>query len=187
MPEKELEAIKNTLKAWDFNVNLFEVSPELPLKQVSVYLEGEPELQVVIYFLSDLLKLDPQVNEVSEQMDESGTDLLQIFMQFPLELNEKAISDLARFMHMINWSTPIGAFGINESQKILYYRNVIECMQNGPDPELVADTVNGMELFARQRFDLLQKISSGEKSLDEILEELRANNQFDMEFPGYDL
>ena len=66
MPEKELEAIKNTLEAWDFNADLCEVSPELPLKQVSVILDEKPQLQVVIYFLSDLLKLDSQINEISD-------------------------------------------------------------------------------------------------------------------------
>ena len=120
------------------------------------------------------------------QMEESNSDLLQLFIRFPLEYKESSLSDLARFMHMINWSTSIGAFGINESQKLIYYRYVIECLAEGPDPELVADAVSGMEFYARQRFNLLETISSGEKSLNQVVEELKINNQFETEFPGYD-
>ena len=187
MPEKELEAIKNALVEWDFNVDLFEISPELPLKQISVFLSDDPQLQVIIYHLSDLLALDPGTQEAAKQMQDKKTDLLQLFIRLPIEVKEETASDISRLLHMINWSTPIGAFGVNESQKLLYYRHVIECMSDGPQPELVVDVVNGMDLYVKQRFEILQIVSSGEKSLLSVLEELKTAGQFEVEFPGYSL
>ena len=187
MPEKELEAIKNALTEWNFNVDLFEIAPELPLKQITVHLSEEPQLQVIIYHLSDLLALDEGTLEAARQMQEKQTDLLQLFIRLPIEVKSETIGDLSRLLHMINWSTPIGSFGVNESQKLLYYRHVIECMADGPRPELVVDVVNGMDLYVKQRFDILQTVSSGEKSLAAVLEDLKTNGKFEAEFPGFDL
>lgn len=189
MPDKILKDIYNELQKWEFEVNLFELDEELPLQQLTVKFDADPVSHMVIYFLSDLLKIEPNEDDkaVIDQLKEGQTDLLQLFVRIPLDYSKQTVSDLARLMHMINWSTPLGYFGLNESQGTLYYRYVLECSNEAVDPALIADIVNGMEFYFSERFEILETIATGKQTLNEVLEELKANNQFEAEFPGYDL
>jgi len=88
---------------------------------------------------------------------------------------------------MANWSTPVGAFGMNESQKVIYYRHVFEVMGDEPSVDMVMETVNAMAYFAQSRIDSLKSIASGEMSLYTYIKELERLNTKSEEFPGYDL
>ena len=135
MNETALLNIKSVLEEWDFQVELTPVVESLPVQQLTIALEETNGLQMVIFFLNDLLKVTTEDGELAAELDETQTDFLQLFIRFPFELLESAYPDLARLILMINWSTPVGAFGLNEVQQNLYYRQVFECLGDSPDSE----------------------------------------------------
>ncbi len=181
-----LQDLKLVLEEWDFQAELAPITESLPVEQLTVSLE-ESGLRMVIFFLNDLLKATMRDSELASELDKEQTDFLQLFIRFPFDLQESAYPDLARLLLMINWSTPVGAFGLNEAQKNLYYRQVFECLDNVLDTNLVADAVSGMQYYAALRFDLLKAVATGEKTLAQILVELESEGSRKEAFPGYDL
>jgi len=158
--------------------------------QLTVSLPQAPPLQIVGFFLNDLLRLasaDTDLPVMEESGMESSTDFLQLFIRFPFDFSEQTTSDLARLLLMINWTTPVGAFGINEPQKIIYYRQVFEWQNNQEQPGLVLDAVSAMEFYASLRFERIRAMASGEQTMAGLLLELDRNNTRNEEFPGYDL
>lgn len=182
-----LQKIKAVLEEWGFQVELAPIAESLPVQQLTVRLEEVNELRVVIFFLSDLLKATTEDAELVAALAEERTDFLQLFIRFPFELQESAYADLARLLLMLNWSTPVGAFGLNEAQQNLYYRQVFECLDGAPEPALVAEAVGGMQYYAALRFDLLKVVASGEQTLAQVLAQLEAEGRRKETFPGYDL
>ncbi len=187
MNETTLQKIKLVLEELDFQVEMAPIAESLPVQQLTVALEEANGLQMVIFFLSDLLKATMEDGELVSALAEGETDFLQLFIRFPFELQESAYADLARLILMINWSTPVGAFGLNEVQHNLHYRQVFECLEDVPDPGLVADAVSGMQYYAALRFDLLKAVAVGEETLAQVLAELESEGRRKEAFPGYDL
>ncbi len=158
--------------------------------QLTVSLPQAQSLQIVGFFLSDLLRLGSGEDEVSTadaSSMEDGIDFLQLFIRFPFDFSEENSSDLARLMMMINWTTPVGAFGINEPQKIIYYRQVLEWHDHQTDPGPVLDVVNAMEYYTAFRYKRIQEFAAGEMTITKFLQELRDTSTLNEEFPGYDL
>ncbi len=171
-------------------------SYEVPLnedntkEQLVVVLEKDSDLALTIFYLSDLLELantDPDASLISQEFNDSKVDFLQFYIRFPFDFKKEAISDLARLILMANWSTPIGAFGMNESQKVIYYRHVLEVMGDEPSIDLVMETVNAMAYYSQLRINSLNLIASGVMSLYTYIKDLVRLNTKAEEFPGYDL
>lgn len=159
-------------------------------QQLVVVLDKETELALTIFFLSDLLELvnsDQEASLVTQEFNKSNVDFLQLYIRFPFDFKDESMSDLARMILMANWSTPVGAFGMNESQKVIYYRHVFEVMGDEPSVDMVMETVNAMAFFAQSRIDSLKTIASGEMSLYTYIKDLERLNTKAEEFPGYDL
>ncbi|MEM5774375.1 MAG: hypothetical protein AAGU05_05180 [Anaerolineaceae bacterium] len=158
--------------------------------QLTVSLPQAPPLQIVGFFLSDLLRLgaggDDNLEE-DEGEGEGNIDFLQLFIRFPFEFADAAAPELARLMMMINWTTPVGTFGINEPQKIIYYRQVLQWQEGVTDPQLVLSTISGMEYYAAYRYKRIQAFASGEMNMVDFMQDLEATNTLNEEFPGYDL
>jgi len=158
--------------------------------QIVVVLDKESDLALTIFFLSDLLELansDQETSLVTQEFNKSNVDFLQLYIRFPFDFKDESMPDLARLILMANWSTPVGAFGMNESQKVIYYRHVFEVMGDEPSVDMVMETVNAMAYFAQSRIDSLKSIASGEMSLYTYIKELERLNTKSEEFPGYDL
>lgn len=188
--KKFLQDLQEGLLNQGYNTHDVRINEESTNHQLVVVIDEEKKLNLTVFFLSDLLNLSSSQSEISEikqEFEESKVDFLQLNIRFLFDFHEKTTPDLARLILMANWSTPIGAFGLNESQKIIYYRHVFESMGNEPSVDLVLEAVNAMAYYAQLRFDSLNLIASSEKSLDIYLSELDEQNKKSEEFPGYDL
>jgi hypothetical protein len=116
-----------------------------------------------------------------------GFDFLQLFLQLPFSIAPDTIPDLSRLLLMINWSTPVGAFGLNESQNILYYRHVFQYIDQPVDSDVFVEAVDTMAHYIEQYTSLVHTVATGSQSLSEILEKLEAEGRKAEVFPGYDL
>jgi hypothetical protein len=184
---KELEI---SLKDQGYKTHLVPLDEKEVSHQIVVNIDEETNLKLTIFIIGDLINLSSnqeELNEISKELSESKVDFLQLFIRFPFGFLKETIPDLARLVLMANWSTPIGAFGLNESQKILFYRHVFERIGNEPGVNLIVEAVNAMAFYAKLRFESLELIASGEKTLADYLLELDTENLRSEEFPGYDL
>jgi hypothetical protein len=187
MNASTLQNIQLLLDEWGFRTELAPIAVSVPAQQLTVVLDEIDGLPMTIFFLGDLLKATLKDSEITTALDEEETDFLQLFIRFPFEPQENSYADLARLILMINWSTPVGSFGLNEVQKQVYYRKVFESQEGETDPGLVADAVSGMQYYAELRLDLLRTVATGAKTLGQVLSELEAEGRREETFPGYDL
>ena len=190
MNKNLLQILKNNLQEMGYPSNLILLTNNESGFQLVVDLDDEVDLKLSIFFLGDLLNTastQEDVKAISKELSENQVDFLQLFIRYPFDFKPTIVSDLARFILMANWSTPIGGFGLNESQGILYYRHVFEYMGDEPGENMILEAVNAMAFYAKLRFESLQLIASGDLSLDEYLNELDRAQRRSEEFPGYDL
>ena len=185
-----LDQLETRLQDQDYRTNLVPLDEEATIFQLAVDIDEEHGLRMTVFYLGDLLNIaaeQEEIEEIAENLDEKKADFLQLFIRFPVEFRSEASADLARLLLMINWSTPLGAFGVNESQQIIYYRHVFECMGEEPTVDLVLEAVNAMTYYAAERFESISLIASGQIALDVYVHELELLNRKGEEFPGYDL
>ncbi len=190
MNNKYLEDIQKSLQSLGFDTHLLQVNENVMKYQLGIIVDQELDLQLSVFFLGDMLEVissEENDSEISKEFSEQKVDFLQLYIKYPIDFKSSTISDLARLILMANWSTPIGAFGLNESQKTIYYRHVFECMENEPGENLVIEAINAMAYYAGLRYESLSLIASGEMSLDEYLNKLEQEDLRAEEFPGYDL
>ena len=161
-----------------------------PVSQITVSLPQAQPLVLVGLFPGDLFQLSQADSAEAAEMEEVAEafpDLLQLFIQFPVEFSAQTLPDLARLLMMFNWITPVGAFGIHERKKIVYYRQVLLCPSEGFEPGQVLETVNGMEYYASLRSERIRQIAVGEVALADWMQTLDETQTWDEELPGYDL
>ncbi|MBW6473790.1 MAG: hypothetical protein K0B14_11730 [Anaerolineaceae bacterium] len=190
MNKNLLKILNNYLQEMGYKSNLIPLNNNESGYQLVVDLDDEVDLKLTIFFLGDLLNAastQEGVDEISKELSKNQVDFLQLFIRYPFDFKPSTVPDLARLILMANWSTPIGGFGLNESQGILYYRHVFECMGDEPGENMILEAVNAMAFYAKLRFESLQLIASGDLSLVEYLDELDRDNRRSEEFPGYDL
>ena len=179
-----------------YPVTLGNLSDDLPVAALLVSLSNEAQqagIQLVAYFLGDLERTLAALQQAqtaggAPEQPATGTedDYLQLFIRFPFEVAPQALPDLARLIHMINWSTPVGVFGMQEQQGMVYYRHIFRALQSTPSTADFVEAVDQMAYYSQLRFALLQSIASGKQSLDSLLIALDAAQQRTEVFPGYD-
>jgi hypothetical protein len=182
-----LNAYEDLLEANDFEILELAPGETQPVQQLFVDLGDDVVLSLV--FLSQMKEQvqETATREVLETMESTRTDFLQFFINFPFEVQEQAFSDLARLLLMLNWGISVGALGMNESRKIVYYRQVMECFGQAPSPERVVETVNGMMYYANLYIEIIRDVAVGEASLEGVLAAIESANLREEVFSGYDL
>lgn len=188
--KNKLKEIKEGLLQLGYEVFEVPLNEDNTKQQIVVVLDKGSDLALTIFYLRDLLDFsstDQEVSQITQEFNESKVDFLQLYIRFPFDIKGETLPDLARLILMANWSIPVGAFGMNESQKVIYYRNVFEVLGEEPSVEMVLEAVNAMTYFAQSRFDSLKAIASGEMSLYTYITDLERLNTKAEEFPGYDL
>ncbi|MDO9086878.1 MAG: hypothetical protein Q7U53_11800 [Anaerolineaceae bacterium] len=185
-----LKLLENKLNDQGYQSYLVPLDEKMLQHQIVIDLDSEINLKLTIFIIGDLISLSSdhaELNQISKELSDANVDFLQLFIRFPFGFLKETIPDLARLILMANWSTPIGAFGLNEAQNIIFYRHVFERLGEEPGVNLIVEAVNAMAFYAKLRFESLEIIASGEKTLAGYLRDLDEENLRSEEFPGYDL
>ncbi len=185
-----LNKLEDKLPEFGYQLSREPFSKDENSYQLIVNLDEDLDLKLSIFLLGDLLSIaatQEGIGEISREFSENQVDFLQLFIQFPFDFQTDVVPDMARLILMANWSTPIGSFGMNELQKLLYYRQVFECVGDEPGENVVVEAVNAMAFYSKLRYESLSLIANAEITLDEYLKNLKEENRWSEEFPGYDL
>ena len=99
----------------------------------------------------------------------SNDTLLQTLAYIPYDLNPKTLPEVARLMHIINREVDMPGFGIDEAQKLMFYRCVIPCVNGVLDTRLVelylAATSVALETFMKA----ITIVASGGATVDSLM------------------
>jgi len=99
----------------------------------------------------------------------SERNLLQTITYLPFQLQEKTLADVARMLHNLNKELDMPGFGIDEKEKLIFYRCVIACLDRVIDKRLLDLCLNTSRFICETFLHAIALIVSGTTSIDEVL------------------
>ncbi len=95
--------------------------------------------------------------------------LLQTLAYLPFELQKEAGSEIGRLLHLLNRDIDLPGFGMDETQKLIFYRLVVPCI-DGEVHEKVIEMLLGTTKVAVETFiEAIRVVASGEMTVEKIL------------------
>lgn len=143
---------------------------KLNLQDVMAYLEEkklEPQLQKETQQLYLLFTIDKVQFPLFLRVDENSK-ILQLFMFMPCTLEEKAIPDTARILHLLNKEIDIPGFGMEEKASVIFYRWVIPTLSGEIDEKMLDSFLVAIPQISRICFPIVASVASGKMRYDAL-------------------
>jgi hypothetical protein len=99
--------------------------------------------------------------------------LLQIITYLPFRVLDKTLADTARLLHILNRDLDMPGFGIDESEKLIFYRSVIPAIHHTIDAQVFAMYLATSRVACTTFLRPIGMIVSGVTSLDVVLKEIK--------------
>lgn len=147
------------------------MSFDLSQNSLLKYLKDQ-ELKPILQKETNQIYLILEVNKIEVPVffgirEESS--LLQILAYLPYQLQEKAFGDTARMLHLLNKELDMPGFGMDEKEKLIFYRNVIPCLDSKVHPQLLNMHLATTRLACETFMYGIGVIASGSVSADEMM------------------
>lgn len=106
----------------------------------------------------------------------SEKTLLQTIAYIPFELTSKSKGEVARLLHLLNYQMDMPGFGMDEEQRLMFYRLVIPCPESELDERFLnlflATTRVAVETF----MGAIAMVAAGSVDLDTMKKGPQGNN-----------
>lgn len=102
-----------------------------------------------------------------------GGNLLQMLTFVPCTLQQTAVQDTSRLLHMINKELDMPGFCCDEDSKTVFYRIVIPCINKQLDEPLFGAYMNATQQICGMFGTIVQAIAVGAMTLEEMLEKAK--------------
>lgn len=103
----------------------------------------------------------------------SNNALLQMIAYLPYELPEKTTAQVARLFHILNKELDMPGFGIDETQKLMFYRAVVPCLNGELNQTLFEHYLSTSKRACETFMDAIAMIAGGMATVDDALKRLR--------------
>jgi len=133
-------------------------------------LELEPTFQKEtdqIYILMKIKGVDVPIF-LGIQQDSS---LLQILAYLPYQLHQEALGEVARMLHLLNKQLDMPGFGMDENEKLMFFRCVIPCPGDKVNEELLGMYIGTLRLACDTFMYAIGTIAAGTKKVDDLLKD----------------
>lgn len=87
--------------------------------------------------------------------------VLQIYVGLPAPIEPSGYDRLCRFLAVANGPLPIGAFGLLEAERVVYYRFNEPIADGGPGPELLSWELSLIDLVVSRVGPLVEDVALG--------------------------
>lgn len=102
---------------------------------------------------------------------------VQLLVFIPSPLKPEMVSDMGRFLHLLNKELDLPGFGMDEIAGVVFYRLMIPALKKKIDEELflayLKTIKNVCQLFAPP----IEAVSQGHTTLDEIIQKVQESEQ----------
>ncbi len=131
------------------------------------------------------LELDPTFQEETEQVYillkikeidvpvffgiRTESSLLQLIAYLPYQLHEEKFGEVARMLHLLNKQLDMPGFGMDEKQKLMYFRCIVPCPGDQVDENLLGMYIGTLRLACDTFMHAIGAIASGTHKVDDIL------------------
>ncbi|CDM92447.1 MAG: hypothetical protein P5702_13815 [Limnospira sp. PMC 1291.21] len=152
-----LQSIQSIIDGENFTTSWEPATPEHPMDRLLVLLSEEKQLLAELLFIP-----------VEEEVE--NVHLLQFYVGLPGGVVAEAMSELRAFILRLNTTMPIGSFGIQEQQELLYFRYVLVIPQEEkPSAEIAIIQSMWLVFYLVESFaDTIQAVAKGERLPSEV-------------------
>jgi hypothetical protein len=132
----------------------------------------EVQIQTETHQIYHLFKIKGQEFPLFLRIVEGGV-LIQLLLIIPTELKNSAVNDTARLLHLLNKELDIPGFGMDEIEKLIYYRMMLPTSDQ-KIPETILDTFfKAIHAICEGFSPAIFAVASGDVKFEEILEKAR--------------
>lgn len=126
--------------------------------------------------LTQLIEIKVQTSEVNQAIaDGSGHDYasFQLDAFFPLVVDDLAMSEVAQFLHFLNFQVEVPGFYLNYIDKTIVYRYVL-LSESDHVPKKILLSLVGIAMFFQDVFgQTLERLATGEVTFIQMMEEIQ--------------
>ena len=99
------------------------------------------------------------------------SSLLQIVGYLPYQLHQSGFGEVARMLHLLNKQLDMPGFGMDEQEKLMFYRCVVPCPGEKVDENLLGMYIGTLRLACDTFMYAIGSIAGGTRKLDDFLKE----------------
>lgn len=99
--------------------------------------------------------------------------LLQLLAFMPSPVKDGTQADLARLLHLINKELDLPGFGMDEANRVVFYRCMMPVSEKKIDAPLLESYLNAVDTVCEQIAPAVLAVATGLKSFDEILQKAK--------------
>ena len=99
----------------------------------------------------------------------SEETLLQSVAYIPYQLEEKALNEVSRVLHILNRELDVPGFGLDEQQKLMFYRCVILCPDHELDEKILELYLATTRIAVESFMGAISMVASGKQTVDDFL------------------
>ncbi|MEO1261794.1 MAG: hypothetical protein AAFZ15_23525 [Bacteroidota bacterium] len=152
--------LQQSLNVAGLATHLAEPTEAVPVYQLRVLLESKVAGEEVV---CEIMLL-PELPEPA---------VLQLFVPFPFFVEFERIGELARFLHMVNNAMPLHGFGMMESSREVYFRQLLPFRQDALDHQLVIESFFVFDASIGLFVETIRQLAVSEITFDQATEELQ--------------
>lgn len=98
------------------------------------------------------------------------TELLQLIAYLPYELKKQTTGHAARLLHLLNKELDMPGFGMDENEKVLFYRSVIPCLNGRMNEQLLRLYIAATKIACETFMQVIGMIIAGSLTVEEIIQ-----------------
>lgn len=99
----------------------------------------------------------------------SQNRMLQLIAYLPYQLHEKTLSDVARMLHMLNKELDMPGFGMDETEKLMFYRSVLPCFDGKIEEKQLLAHIKTVQLACDSFMHAIGLVAAGSASINDFL------------------
>jgi hypothetical protein len=144
----------------------------------------EADIQQDTKQVYSILKIENREYPLFLRIFESS-HLLQVIIFIPSHLTpisptdgaekQQILGDVARFLHLVNKELDVPGFGIDENAGVVFYRLMLPANNKKVDEDILIAYIKTAQHVCQMFSGAIEAISSGQMSLNEVLEKAKEN------------
>lgn len=107
----------------------------------------------------------------------SGDQLLQTIAYLPFQLLDLHLGQVARLLHLLNRELDMPGFGMDEVQKLLFYRIVIPCINKELNEKVLELQLATTKVAIETFMDAIAMVLTGKGKVEDLLKSFSTKNE----------
>lgn len=142
------------------------------LSSQSIHSKVEPETNQICMMLKIAEREFPLFIRVYE-----GGEILQLLSFLPCNIKPSALADSARLLHLLNKEIDLPGFGMDEDNKVVFYRSMIPAKDKKINKDIFNALLNATQVVCTSFAPVIAAVAFGTVSFEDVVLQAKQHNQ----------